>query len=508
MTTTKMQQTKTKTVPSIGSGSNRAGAATVTTSLFSNVGASEGANKIGVFRRGIRRFFNDIEEEMSFPAVPVVSPIDPYLHMFPKGLHTCYRPLPRLVQGLNVLLATWMAIVSTSWKKHQLPVSYFYWIRKAAMVLLKAAVYSLVTQIALQESIFKARLGPSRVSTQTLMQKYFLPTSLSKYEPIHMGSLGPPSLSGDKTSLGVHYLQYDNQEESDDAGRKFDAVYFQHGFGASSLSWLPVFPSLTKQLGANVALGHDAVGFGFTDRPTDPLWYTPLQSARIAQAILESKVSKTDAVCLVGHSMGSRSIVRLATRLPSETRKLIILSSPALGLLKSPPPGTAPKKPSRVVKSLLKPAFKWVLRKVVGTPNAWKKGLQGAWGNSSKVQEHSEVLRYSWPSIGSGWEDGLLRFAKAQMLPMENELDDDLVAFRKVLEDPNAQILIVLGSKDKVVPTLSVRAFLEKVRQSQPYREPVVVELDGLGHCAFEEDCETFCKTVEDLVAGHWDILT
>ena len=50
----------------------------------------------------------------------------------------------------------------------------------------------------------------------------------------------------------------------------FDAVYVNHGFGALALSWLPAMPKLARAFGGSSAaalvLGHDAPGFGFTDR--------------------------------------------------------------------------------------------------------------------------------------------------------------------------------------------------------------------------------------------------
>eukprot|EP00536_Pseudo-nitzschia_multiseries_P011905 jgi/Psemu1/326637/estExt_fgenesh1_pg.C_4320004 len=357
------------------------------------------------------------------------------------------------------------------------------------------------------------------------------------------------SLAGDDRCIGAEQRR---------KIRTFDSVYFQHGFGASSLSWLPVIPSLTHKLGARVALGHDAVGFGFTDRPQDLEWYTAKQSSRIAHQILRNESPAATAVsvsgdgdgdaqnqnknqtnplpvCLVGHSMGSLSILRLATALPRETPKLIILSSPALGLLgrKKPPPASLENHQGRargplpfdklaslwkpigtaLRRSILRPSARYVLRRAIGTPNAWRKGLEAAWGDPSVVTEDSDVLRYSWPSIGRGWEDGILNFAGAQALPREDELDDDVVLFRRVLELPKTRVLVVLGAKDRVVPTASVRAFLEKVRRLSPEQQPqpdsvsapIVVEMEGLGHNAFEEDREAFSETVEQLVAEHWD---
>ena len=439
-------------------------------------------------------------------------------------------------------LATSLAVLSTN-RKNMLSGFSFFLIRQTAMLLFKSVAYTLIAQIILQDTLF-ANKRPSRVTMKTLVQKHFLPSSLSKYEPITVDAPQPASASNttiqdespiDPVTLGVHYLQYDNDEEEDEdetavgnsKGRFFGAIYFQHGFGASSLSWLPVLPKLAKQMNARVALGHDTVGFGFTDRPKDARWYRPKQAARIAKAILakESQASSDETqqtaqpVCLFGHSMGSRATLRLATQLPEETPKLIVLSSPALGLIapkspKAPPSSFLAKTMSSISTSIsrkvLNPVLQCVLRRVVGTNGSWRKGLEGAWGDPKKLTEDSDVLRYSWPSIGYGWEEGILRFAGAQVLPLDDELDDDFLLMRKVLDLPNTKVLIVLGSKDMVIPTSSVKRFMARVKASTGENtatkaDAPIVELEGLGHCAFEEDREVFCVAVEQLLRDHWD---
>mmetsp|Transcript_21897 Transcript_21897/g.47652 ORF Transcript_21897/g.47652 Transcript_21897/m.47652 type:complete len:743 (-) Transcript_21897:128-2356(-) len=616
------------TTSNSGSSADTTTTTTTTTRLYSNSGnagsetssnAGDGHNDYNrsSFRKKIQRIFGGVlagrqeqqqqqqqQTAAAARATPVVSPIEPFLHMIPEGLHTCYRPLPRAVQALTVLLATRSAVasVSNTYSRKALVIatsslsssssvwSILFWVRKITALLIRSVAFVLVAQVVLQETLFRNKVYPSRVTPTTLVERYCLPTSLSRYEPITIASDAAAancSCSNDHDppfSLGVHYLQYNNDD--DDGNRngngngngknsaedtnidgggskqnnyKFDSVYFQHGFGASSLSWLPVLPKLAQKLNARVALGHDAVGFGFTDRPRGAKWYTAKQSSRIAHQILWNKKGEGGAVgraagvavnnrnrndtghtssstsndntplCLVGHSKGPLSILRLATRLPRETPKLIILSSPALGLLgrkeqeplqmqqqtSSSSSSLLPNKLRTAIgRTVLGPAARYVLRRLVGTPNAWRKGLAFAWGDpgTNPVTEDSDVLRYAWPSIGRGWEEGLLRFAGAQGLPREDELDDDVVLFRRVLQLPKTKVLILLGSRDRVVPTATVRGFLETVRNdgsasstAAAAAAPIVVELENLGHNAFEEDREIFCETVEQLMVDHWD---
>ena len=177
--------------------------------------------------------------------------------------------------------------------------------------------------------------------------------------------------------LGVHYLKYPrdsndnsnnniniNNATGDSSGYEFQAMYMNHGFGASSLSWLPALPKLTDTLRAKFGIGHDAVGFGFTERPSSDsndddksYYYTPLGSASIGISLLRkyclfssstatstgggspaatteptSVINTNDPIILFGHSMGSIATLHMALQLPRDVPKLIILCAPALGL--------------------------------------------------------------------------------------------------------------------------------------------------------------------------------
>jgi pimeloyl-ACP methyl ester carboxylesterase len=109
----------------------------------------------------------------------------------------------------------------------------------------------------------------------------------------------------------------------------------------------------------------------------------------------------------------------------------------------------------------------------------------------------SDVLRFQWPSIGAGWERGLLRFAQAQ--GNVHDALDDATLLRRVLELPNTTVAIILGSKDKVISSKLIRTFLH----DNDFEEQVpVIELEGLGHDAFEEDVDAFVDAVEQLLSA------
>ena len=251
-----------------------------------------------------------------------------------------------------------------------------------------------MTQTILQD-IF---LPPSRITISTLLQRYFLPSPLSNYEtmalPIHDKEI----------QLGVHYLKYHynhehaSQQVDSDPGTKrgLDVLYVNHGFGASSLSWLPALPKLVQRCKARVGLGHDAPGFGFTERPNDIEPYQLSSSATIGTQLIQQqsqdqqpamrqaadRLTAPKAVALFGHSMGSITTLHMALQLPKETAKLIVLCSPALGL---GPTGQRrnqeasstllPKKAKQILfrpisqfiaRLVVNPIFGYILRRLVG----------------------------------------------------------------------------------------------------------------------------------------------
>jgi len=242
---------------------------------------------------------------------------------------------------------------------------------------------SLLTSTILQEFL----APPSRISTADLIQKYVLPSTLSKFESVPLLASSTNNNSDPTTTtteLGVHFLQYNNKATRGatfaEKSRQFRGIYCNHGFGASSLSWLPVLPKLVARLGARVGVAHDAVGFGFTDRPSphqsqrkksssnsnhaenggtdDALaFYTTRGSSQIGSALLQRIIlpetsmdssspdsgtttndnnvnteERDNPIILMGHSLGALTTLQMALALPKKTRKWVILVAPALGI--------------------------------------------------------------------------------------------------------------------------------------------------------------------------------
>jgi pimeloyl-ACP methyl ester carboxylesterase len=122
--------------------------------------------------------------------------------------------------------------------------------------------------------------------------------------------------------------------------------------------------------------------------------------------------------------------------------------------------------------------------------NSWRSGLKfAAWGDPEALKD-SDVLRYQWPAIGKGWERGLLKFASAQ------RRNDDIGLLREVLSLPNTMVGVIVGSQDRVIPPKLTRKFLANFQAG----EVDLIQLDGLGHNAFEEDVDAFLDALEKII--------
>jgi len=272
---------------------------------------------------------------------------EPNLYNFPSTISPEYKsvPLPiKLVMGLlSIFTSTKLHrvanIIQTSGAKNPLNA------RHLKFILTAFASFFLSTML-IQDAFY----APNRLTTAALLQNKWLPSPLSKYSIV--GATIPPQLHPNDhhleiNKMGVHFLEYENEESKSigfSPNHKFDAIHFNHGFGASSLSWLPAIPSLVKKLGGRVGLAHDAPGFGFTDRPSATgrrgglLPYSSAGSAALGNALLMDRLTNgglndvgvKKRVALFGHSMGCAPTLKMSLLLPPDVEKVIVLVSPAL----------------------------------------------------------------------------------------------------------------------------------------------------------------------------------
>jgi len=329
--------------------------------------------------------------------------IEPNIFQLPLTLSASYRPIPTTIK-------VWISSFSLLFTAIKFHNQTYTW--KSLKFWCTLGFTSLLSIISIQETLF----APSRIDTTDLIQNKWLPSTLSKFSTVTtqidqslLQTNKENNYSDDKNArytnessisigpMAVHYLQYDNLDyqqlsptsDNDNNNNKkqynFDAIHFNHGFGASSLSWLPTVPSLVSKLGAKIAIAHDAPGFGFTDRPKTYIFgqrqqqqqeqqqqqqqqqrqkhslapYSAAGSASLGNALLLNKINykpkddegsngngtddssdsndeiysnntSSQRVALFGHSMGCASTLRMALSLPKDLKKTVVLVAPAL----------------------------------------------------------------------------------------------------------------------------------------------------------------------------------
>jgi len=444
-------------------------------------------------------------------AVVALTPRDdePNLFNIPSIISPIYRPVPlwlNFVIGTASLAVVGRNIISSLIQSLQLE----WTTKKIISLLLRYVVLWSVARIVVQEGFY----CPSRVTSQYLADTGSLPSILSSYETIT-----PISVGGSQSiPIGVHYLKYTSKTSTN---KKYAAIQFHHGFGASSLSWLPILPSLTDRL-SDVSVAHDAPGFGFTARPNADTveglaQYRSNNSVGIGLALLQNSINKNSGerqgendmkeIVIFGHSMGAKAALLTALACSSDKKLkmhpgLVVLVAPALEGITLPtrsrkkPMAELPNKLNGVRRWLasfwiswrklfLDWPFQYLLRRLVGTRNFWRKGLSQAWGDAQRLSD-SDVLRFQWPSIGKGWERGLISFARS----IQSSDDADLL--RQVANLANTTVLVVYGSKDNVVRVNEKVLDLLK----NDFRMVKVLRMEGLGHDPFEEDKDMFLDMI------------
>jgi len=103
-----------------------------------------------------------------------------------------------------------------------------------------------------------------------------------------------------------------------------EVVVLLHGFGESSYSWRKVMPELAKSFRV---VAPDLNGFGWTERPRDPVSYTREGQERLVLGVLGA-LGVTRAQ-FVGHSYGGSLTLFLASRHPDLVRSMVLIDSAA-----------------------------------------------------------------------------------------------------------------------------------------------------------------------------------
>lgn len=488
---------------------------------------------------------------------------EPNLYNLPTELYPTYRPMPLI---LRLVLPIVSAVIVATRYRYSLPMR---WsdilsplnsrrvllsppvIRYTLSFLLRSVLLWTIATLSIQENYFP----PSQITTTSLAQAGQLPSTLSRYsivtplpEVVDRGAVVQTPV----IPIGVHSIRYTKRgktgvtTDNESTFKNYDGISFHHGFGASSLSWLPALPSIVERLGSNkgrhspaaVGVAHDAPGFGFTDRPDGDVdgglrQYSSENSANIGLALLVESLSEQQqqdqdedsvaaimkdakSIAIFGHSMGARAALLMAHHCATDPTlklrpNLIVLVAPALEGVTLPSVkrvGYHVKVSRRQSPTWSMAGRVWLLwrkvfvdkplqyglrRLVCGTKDFWRNGLMLAWGDPHRLSD-SDVLRFQWPSVGRGWEGGILNFARSRILssPHPGTLDD-VRLLRDVTNHKDTRVVIVHGSRDGIVRIDSKVA--ERVCKDFPNIK--FIRMEECGHDPFEEDVQGFVTALE-----------
>jgi len=482
---------------------------------------------------------------------------NPSLYHIPSEAYPEYRKIPRIIIfsiGMMAMICTYLIFddEDISLVQHMPYTQYGYF-------LIISIFITIISLMIIQEWFY----FPSRIPADTLIRKRWFPSRLSRFSSIDTEI--PPELNHDESTstddadikidgIGVHFIECKNKsggkdsKEGCDIVKKcrvdIDAIHLMHGFGASSLDWIHTIELLVENLGAKVAIAHDGVGFGFTNRPpirfgitNDLAPYTSAGWAALGNSLIldrlrkdcrdditaDSSISPQKRVVLIGHSMGAPATLKMALTLPAY-EKIVILVAPALV---GTPPGhlsgdVNQKQKSNMLIALMKSiivtvgvcytcfekivvdrVLKYLLARGIGTPGFWLLLIQQMGGFTPSDEK---LLALQWPSIAFGWEEGLLAFAKSRVLSACPYNGGELDLLDDVLMLPEVSLVIIHGTKDPLVPISISQDIVEGAIANVK-----IIEMEGAGHVPMVEKPEEFVdliKTnIDEILAEKEDYL-
>jgi len=244
-----------------------------------------------------------------------------------------------------------------------------------------------------------------------------------------------------------------------------DAVVLLHGFGESSYSWRKVMPELARSFRV---VAPDLNGFGWTERPRDPLSYTREGQERLVLGLLAALgIARAQ---FVGHSYGGGLTLFLASRHPERMRSMALIDSSAASYADD----------RRSLLAALRP-FDDLFLQVALRPRYVRQSLiasvhDPAVVTPEMVRAYLDRLRVEGEGDAYYGLTARLRRPAAAGAPAERP------ASRYVeLEKIAVPALVVWGAEDRVVPIEGGRQAARRLPSSE------FVTIPGSGHLPMEE---------------------
>jgi haloalkane dehalogenase len=265
----------------------------------------------------------------------------------------------------------------------------------------------------------------------------------------------------DLDGLGMHYID-------EGAG---NPILLLHGEPTWSFLWRRIVPQLPGRV-----IAPDLIGFGLSDKPSDPGWYTYDNHVRSLERFVEELDLR--GLTLVLHDWGGPIGLRLAVEHGERVDRLVILNTGLGG-------GGAPSE------TWLR--FRDMVRAQGGALDIGRLVAAGtAHGLSDEVR-----AAYDAPFPTPGSKAGALAFP--ELVPAEpghpntapmNEVRDGLRDWRK-------PALVVWGADDPVLPVSIAQGFADLIPSAS---EPVLIE--GAAHFLQEDRPDEVAAAIRTFIAS------
>ena len=252
------------------------------------------------------------------------------------------------------------------------------------------------------------------------------------------------------------------------------AILLVHGWGASLYMWRDWFTPLASA-GFRV-LAMDLPGHGLSDKPTDVGRYTIDRMVTTVRELVERERLVRPHV--VGQSMGGAISLELALRGEAPLGRLALVNPASFGHVRILP--LARRASPKAMEAVLERRVpRWVVAQ----------GHRRVYGDPSRITE-ADVDQYWAPSQFPGYASAMRRLVHE--FQWERAAVSEMASRLSALEGPTAPVLVVLGTKDRLVR--EARPYVASLRKA---RAPLEIYTSvGGGHAVNEERPEEIVPVV------------
>jgi pimeloyl-ACP methyl ester carboxylesterase len=246
-------------------------------------------------------------------------------------------------------------------------------------------------------------------------------------------------------------------------------ILFLHGFGAQLGQWRRNLLPLSKR---HRIYGLDFLGFGGSQKA--PANYSIPFWAELVYDFWQTWIG--EPVVIVGHSLGSAIALRAVADFPHMARGLAMVTLPQVE--------PAPRWVQGLVNILATPITIFPILQLARQPWFLRRSLLGIYQRRELVDQELVDL-FATPPRDRGTLGVLTRLVRASSQPSYGS------AVAPLLAHVGVPILLLWGKCDRVVPLASVRPYLQQNPRVQ------LVEIDGGGHCVYDEQAEIVNQTLQ-----------